>query len=90
METPEIQEPHPHEIDDALNDKLYNVARKVDKILNREPVANHAAILGMIQVTTQRRMHDHEQRQKAEMQAQQRAQQEMAQDAARRRQFSPN
>lgn len=69
------EEQHPYEKDDALNDRLYNVSRKVDKILHREPVENHAAILGMIQVSTQRRMHEHqaEQQKKAALaQSQQR------------------
>lgn len=65
----ETQEQHPYEQDDALNDRLYNVARKVDKILHREPVENHAAILGMIQVSTQRRMHEHQQAQQKAQQA---------------------
>lgn len=78
MEVPE--EIHPYAQDDALNDKLYNVARKVDKILHREPVENHAAILGMIQVSTQRRMHEHQQ-------AQQKAQQSAMAEAQRKAQF---
>lgn len=69
---------HPYEQDDALNDRLYNVSRKVDKILHREPVENHAAILGMIQVSTQRRMHEH--------QAKQQHAQAAAQAEARRQQ----
>lgn len=73
-------EKHPYEQDDALNDRLYNVSRKVDKILHREPVENHAAILGMIQVSTQRRMHEHQQ-------AQQKAQQSALSEAQRRAQF---
>lgn len=56
----EKEPPHPYEHDDALNDRLYNISRKVDKILHREPVENHAAILGMIQVSTGRRMHEHQ------------------------------
>jgi hypothetical protein len=60
MDEAQKEAPHPYEQDDALNDRLYNVSRKVDKILHREPVENHAAILGMIQVSTQRRMHEHQ------------------------------
>lgn len=78
METPE--EIHPYEQDDALNDRLYNVSRKVDKILHREPVENHAAILGMIQVSTQRRMHEHQANQQKQQQA-------LATEAQRRAQF---
>lgn len=76
----ETQEQHPYEQDDALNDRLYNVARKVDKILHREPVENHAAILGMVQVSTQRRMHEHQAQQ-------QKAQQSAQAEAQRRQQF---
>lgn len=76
----ETQEQHPYEHDDALNDRLYNISRKVDKILHREPVENHAAILGMIQVSTQRRMHEHQARQ-------QQAQAAAAAEAQRNRQF---
>lgn len=76
----ETQEQHPYEQDDALNDRLYNVARKVDKILHREPVENHAAILGMVQVSTQRRMHEHQAQQ-------QKAQQNALAEAQRRQQF---
>jgi len=79
----EKQTPHPYEHDDALNDRLYNVSRKVDKILHREPVENHAAILGMIQVSTQRRMHEHQAKQ-------QQAQAAEAAEARRRAQFGPN
>ncbi len=70
MEHP-IEENEPYPKDQALADKLYNVSRKIDKILCREPVENHAAILGLIQVTTQRRMHEHQ----AEQQRMQAAQQ---------------
>lgn len=58
---------------DDLNHHIYEAARKVDWILNREPIANHAAILGLIQVTTQRRMHEHENEQKAAAEAIQKA-----------------
>ena len=49
---------------DAINEHLYETARKVDRLLHKEPIANHAAILGLVQVTTQRRMHETEQDQK--------------------------
>lgn len=68
MESPEV---HPFEAHDAINDHLYDVARKVDRLLNREPVENHAAIVGIIQVTVQRRMHEHQaDQQRAQMEAQ--------------------
>lgn len=54
---------HPHQDDDNVNHNLYEVARKVDKILHREPIENHAAILGIVQVTSQRRMHENQIRQ---------------------------
>lgn len=69
----EGQEQHPYEADDALNDRLYNIARKVDKILHREPVENHAAVLGMIQVSMQRRAHEHQANQQKHSQDQQMA-----------------
>lgn len=75
----ELQEQHPFERDDALNDRLYNISRKVDKILHREPVENHAAILGMIQVSMQRRAHEHQAQQQKAQQDQQRAAQRQAQ-----------
>lgn len=86
----ESTEQHPYEADDALNDHLYNIARKIDKIMNREPVANHATLLGMIQVTTQRRLHEVEQQQKAANDAAMREQQALQREEMRRRQFAPN
>lgn len=60
----EAQEaPHPFEDDDTVNHNIYTTARKIDKILHRETVADHAAILGVVQVTTQRRMHEVQERQ---------------------------
>lgn len=85
--TDETQEQHPYEADDALNDRLYNVARKVDKILNRESMENHAAIIGMIQCSVARRSHEHEQKKLALQHAQQREQQEAFREAQRRQQF---
>lgn len=74
----------PHdESEDALNQKIYDVARQIDKILHRQPIENHAAILGMVQVTSQRRMHEHQTKQ-------QKAQQAANADAQRRAQFAPN
>ena len=35
---------------DALNEHLYKVARKVDRVLNAESIENHAALIGMLQV----------------------------------------
>lgn len=62
---------HPYSAHDALNDHLYDVARKVDRLLNKEPMENHAAIVGLIQVTVQRRMHETQQdQQKAQLAAQ--------------------
>lgn len=70
MENTELD--HPYSAHDALNDHLYDVARKVDELLNKEPVENHAAIVGLVQVTVQRRMHEHQQdQQRAQMEAQQ-------------------
>lgn len=65
----------PYEHHDSINDHLYDVARKVDRLLNQEPVENHAAIVGIIQVTVQRRMHEHQEDQKkAQFEAQQKMQ----------------
>jgi hypothetical protein len=62
---------HPYTTHDALNEHIYDVARKVDRLLNREPIENHAAVLGLIQVSSQRRMHEHESdKKKAQMDAQ--------------------
>ena len=74
----EVTEIHPHEAHDKLNDHIYNISRKCDKILNREPVEDHAAILGLLQVTTQRRMHEHQAEQQRRQAAEQAAQQTKA------------
>lgn len=67
MESNEQQQ-HPYEQDDILNQNIYDVSRKLDKILHRQSVEDHAALLGMIQVTAQRRMHEHQQRTQKEKQ----------------------
>lgn len=67
--------------DDIVNANIYEVATQIDRILHKVPIEDHAAILGMIQVTTQRRAHEHEQRRQKQMQAAQ-------QEAARRSQFA--
>ena len=67
------EQTHPFASHDDLNEHIYETARKVDRLLNKEPIANHAAILGLIQVTTQRRMHEHENDQKAAAEAIQKA-----------------
>lgn len=56
MENTELD--HPYSAHDALNDHIYETARKVDRLLNKEPVENHMAIVGLIQVTVQRRTHE--------------------------------
>jgi hypothetical protein len=76
METP--QEAHPYPDEEAVNTKIYDRARQIDKLLHRDPVENHAAVLGLIQVTAQRRMHEHQTNQgkklqEAQAQAQARA-----------------
>lgn len=71
MDNTEVESPFKNH--DDINEHLYETARKVDRLLNKEPIANHAAILGLIQVTTQRRMHEHENEQKAATEAIQKA-----------------
>lgn len=63
------QEAHPYPDEDAVNTKVYDVARQIDKILHRQPVENHAAILGLVQVTSQRRMHEVQQQAQKKAQA---------------------
>lgn len=77
------QEAHPYAEEDAVNTKVYDVARQIDKILHRQPVENHAAILGLVQVTSQRRMHEVQTRQQKIAHAQQA-------EAQRTAKFSPN
>jgi len=83
------EDPHPYERDDALNDRLYNVSRKVDRILNRESVENHAAILGFIQVSGQRRAHEYELDKQKTANAQRDAAMEAAREAQRQARFGP-
>lgn len=70
----------PHADDDLVNAKLYSVAQEIDRILLRHPMEDHAAVMGLIQVTIQRRSHDHQQRQ-------QKKQEEAMAEIQRRRQF---
>ena len=57
-----------------LNERIYDRAAKVDRLLNNETVEDHAAILGLIQVTAQRRMHEHQaDQQRNQLKAQQEA-----------------
>jgi uncharacterized secreted protein with C-terminal beta-propeller domain len=90
MENEEVEQDHPHRDDQIVSTRVYNVAQKIDKILNREDISDHAAILGIIQVTSQRRMHEHEVRKQKLAQQQQRETMERQQDAARRARFAPN
>lgn len=58
----------PHAEDDLVNANIYEVAQQIDRILHKVPMEDHAAILGMLQVTTQRRAHEYQQRQQKQMQ----------------------
>lgn len=87
MDENEVELDHPHRDDEIVTSRLYNVARKVDKILNRESMADHAAVMGMIQVSAQRRSHEHEQRKIALQQAQQREAMERQVEMQRKAQF---
>lgn len=67
MDTTEISK-RPFPEDDVLTANIYEVAKEVDRILNRQSVQDHAAILGMIQVTGGRRAHEYQERNQKKMQ----------------------
>lgn len=70
----------PYLEDDVLSSSIYETAREVDRILNKCSVQDHSAILGMIQVTGQRRAYEYQARQQKQMQdAQAEAQSRQAQ-----------
>lgn len=71
----------PYPEDDVLTSSIYEVAKEVDRILNRCSVQDHAAILGMIQVTGGRRAHEYQERNQRKMQE---AQDELQKRAAQR------
>lgn len=70
----------PYPDDDVANASIYSVAQEIDRILHRQSVSDHAAILGLIQVTVQKRMHAHQERQA-------KLTQEAQQELQRRNQF---
>lgn len=74
------EQKHPFAEDAVVNAQIYSTAQEIDRILHRQPCENHAAILGIVQVTTQRRLHDHQQRQ-------QKKQEEAHAEIQRRQQF---
>lgn len=58
----------PYPEDDLVNASVHEVAREIDRILNRQSVQDHAAVLGIIQCTGARRAQEHQDRNAKQMQ----------------------
>lgn len=79
MDTTEVSK-RPYPEDDLVNASVHEVAREIDRILNRQSVQDHAAVLGIIQCTGARRAQEHQDRNAKKMQeAQQELQRRQAQ-----------